>query len=236
LNPAARTNEERAVMEAMADFFAKSGAAMISVGLTKAINDCLPFFWRGFKVIPRYTYQIDLRLSEAEVLAAMSVERRNDIRKAERDRISVYEASGTKEIRSLVMETHSRKSKGLRLNEMESILLTFPPGLGSFCLLAEGKTGVQSGVFVVHDNESAFYLLGGYSKGAHHGAGALAMFRAIQKAKEMGLQVFDFEGSVIPPIEKYFRGFGGRLTPVFSVHKAWLPVEVGLKLIRRPLF
>ena len=54
---------------------------------------------------------------------------------------------------------------------------------------------------------------------------------AILKAKEMGLQVFDFEGSIVPPIERYFRGFGGKLTPIFSVHKAWLPIEIGLKMM-----
>ena len=60
---------------------------------------------------------------------------------------------------------------------------------------------------------------------AHHGA-----------AKDRGLAIFDFEGSVILPIERYFRGFGGTLTPIISVHKAWLPLEMGLKLVRRSLF
>ena len=65
----------------------------------------------------------------------------------------------------------------------------------------------------------------------HNGVGPLAMWVAILKAKEMGLQVFDFEGSIVPPIERYFRGFGGKLTPIFSVHKAWLPIEIGLKMM-----
>ncbi len=68
---------------------------------------------------------------------------------------------------------------------------------------------------------------------AQHGTGALAMlamWSAILKAKELGLKIFDFEGSVIPPIEGYFHGLGGVLKPVFGVHKAWLPLEMALKL------
>ena len=56
------------------------------------------------------------------------------------------------------------------------------------------------------------------------------MAAAIQAAQERGLKTFDFEGSSIPPIERFFRGFGGQLTPYFSIHKAWLPVELALHL------
>jgi len=50
------------------------------------------------------------------------------------------------------------------------------------------------------------------------------------------MRVFDFEGSNVPSIERYFRGFGGTLTPYIGVHKAWLPVEMALKLRYRNLF
>jgi hypothetical protein len=33
----------------------------------------------------------------------------------------------------------------------------------------------------------------------------------------MGFKTFDFEGSGIPAIEKFFRSFGGALTPYFCI-------------------
>ena len=62
------------------------------------------------------------------------------------------------------------------------------------------------------------------------------MIESIRHAKELGLKTFDFEGSVIPAIERYFRGFGGKLTPYYRVNKAWLPLEMALKLVKRQLF
>jgi hypothetical protein len=91
--------------------------------------------------------------------------------------------------------------------------------------------------FVVHDRETAYYLLGGYhTELKHHGAGVMAMVSAIRHAKALRLRLFDFEGSMVPAIERYFRGFGGSLTPYFTVNKAFLPVEIGLKFIKRQLF
>ncbi len=236
-NSAARTNEQRAVVEAMAEFLGSSGVAVISLGLSQDVNDCLPFYWRGFKVVPHYTYRIDLRQNQDELLAAMSVDRRKGIRKAQKDDITVDAVSETNELRSLVLETFARKDKAFPRDAMHAILGSYPPGINSSCFISRSQGRPVAGVFVVHDTRTAYYLMGGYSSdNAHHGAGALAMYHAILKAKAQGLEVFDFEGSVIPPIEKYFRGFGGQLTPIFGIHKAWLPLEMGLKLVRRQLF
>jgi len=44
-----------------------------------------PFFWEGFKVVPNYTYHIDLSQSIEEIQKAYATERRNDIKKALKD-------------------------------------------------------------------------------------------------------------------------------------------------------
>jgi lipid II:glycine glycyltransferase (peptidoglycan interpeptide bridge formation enzyme) len=228
--PATRTDEQRAVVEAMADYLASSGAAVVSLSLSRGITDCLPFYWRGWKVMPHYTYRIDLGQNEDALLAAMSTKRRNDVRKSKADRISVEESVDLSAMRALVIETFVRQMMSIPLATMDQIFSIFPPGDNSYCLISKLDGLPVAGVYVVHDMRTAYYLMGGYSDGAHHGAGALAMWHAILRAKELGLRVFDFEGSVIPPIERYFRGFGGRLTPCFTVNKAWLPLEMVLKL------
>lgn len=82
-----------------------------------------------------------------------------------------------------------------------------------------------------------YNIIAGYNKDlAHHGAGAIAIWEAIKYAKSLGLKIFDFEGSMIPQIETYFRGFGGYLETYSSVHKALLPIEIVLKIVKRNIF
>lgn len=235
-NPAARTDEQRAIVEVMANHLASTGAAVVSLGLSLGITDCLPFYWRGFKVIPHYTYLLDLRRSADDLLAAMSSERRKNLRKADADGIIIRDCTDPEMIGDLVRGTFRRNGKRFADRAMGAILDAIPPSNGSICKVAWEDGRAVAGVYVIFDARSAYYLMGGYAERAHHGAGALAMWHAILAAKDRGLQTFDFEGSVIPPIERYFRGFGGELTPCFGVHKAWLPVEMALKLARRHLF
>lgn len=230
-NPAARTDEQRAVVEAMAAYLSTTGTAVTSLGLSPGITDTLPFFWRGWKVVPHYTYRIDLAQDEGALLGALSTKRRNDIRKAGADGVYVQEVEKIDSLRSLMGRTYARQRMASPATVTELVFSAFPPGRDSYCLIAKRGDGrPEAGAFVIHDARTAYYLIGGYSDKAHHGAGALAMWHAIRKAKAMGLKTFDFEGSVVPPIERYFRGFGGVLTPIFTVNKAWLPVEVLLKL------
>ena len=59
------------------------------------------------------------------------------------------------------------------------------------------------------------------------GANTLLYWEAIRLASSVS-RVFDFEGSMVEPIEHYFRGFGGRQTPYFCVRKANLRAKSAL--------
>jgi hypothetical protein len=236
-NAASRTNEWRDIMEAMAEFLDRCGAAVVMLNLSLEVKDTLPFYWRQFKVVPRYTYRIDLRASEAAIRASMSPERRHDITKAQRDGIKAVELRGAAEIRPLIAASLARQGIRNAGHLLDKLLSLFPPGPRSFGTLAVAGGKPLAGNLIVHDERAAYYMVGGYGdEGRHHGAGALAMYRSIVRAKEMGLEVFDFEGSVVPSIERFFRGFGGTLTPYSCVNKAWLPLEMAIKLVKRSHF
>ena len=51
------------------------------------------------------------------------------------------------------------------------------------------------------------------------GASSLCLWQAIKLAGEMG-KSFDFEGSMIEPIERLFRAFGARQTPYMRVSRS----------------
>jgi lipid II:glycine glycyltransferase (peptidoglycan interpeptide bridge formation enzyme) len=220
----------------MEAYLSTQKVALISLNLSLGVHDCLPFLWSGYKVIPHYTYQISLEKDESQLLGEMSGDRRKNLTKAAEEGVEVVDAKGTKEIRELVQRTFEKRGKKSPRGLIDAIFSNFGPGQSSYCILSFQKGKPVSGVYVVYDKRTAYHLLGGYSDRAHHGAGAAAMFRAIVKARELGLRVFDFQGSTVPQIERYFRGFGGRLLPIFSINKAWFPIEMCLKLKHRKVF
>jgi hypothetical protein len=229
--------ERRDVLTAIADFLDRLRPAVVSVSLSQWVTDCLPFFWRNYKVIPQYTYLLPLDQTEEDVLAAMSDARRRNIKKAPKDGLCSERTDDYSMIAALVEATFARQGKDVSREYVERVLFTFARPENSYAFVVRSGGPPIAGAFVVHDAETAFYLLGGYqSEGKHHGAGALAMFESIRHARELGLKTFDFEGSVVPAIERYFRGFGGKLTPYLRANKAWLPLEVFLKFSKRSLF
>jgi hypothetical protein len=56
------------------------------------------------------------------------------------------------------------------------------------------------------------------------GANMLLYWEAIRLASEVS-RVFDFEGSMLKPVEHFFRGFGGKPTPYLQVSKASLTAK-----------
>lgn len=236
-NPVAILEERRKALDCMVDYLEIKSAAICMLPLDRRISDALPFLWRGYKVTPNYTYLLDLSQPIEQIKKNMSSERRKNIAAAGRDGLSVRQTTDMSVVRDLVLATFGRQDKSVDKVILEAILFKYANPSNSLAFTTYRGDSPIATCFVVHDSETAYYLLGGYSESErHHGAGALAMFEAITCSKAMGLKTFDFEGSVIPAIERYFRGFGGQLKPYFTVNKAWLPLEMVLKLSKRGNF
>ncbi|MDS4068154.1 MAG: GNAT family N-acetyltransferase [Candidatus Competibacter sp.] len=236
-NPVAIIEERRKALDCLIDYIEEETPALCMLSLDRNITDALPCFWRGYKIIPNYTYLLDLTASLDQIYKNMSPTRRNDMTKATRDGLIVRQISDFDSVRDLVLATFDRQRKFVDRACLEAILFRYAHPANSFAFSADQGDDPIAACFVVHDAETAYYLLGGYSEEKrHHGAGALALFEAIKYAQQLGLKRFDFEGSVIPAIERYFRGFGGKLTLYLTVNKGWLPIEVALKFIKRNIF
>ena len=120
---------------------------------------------------------------------------------------------------------------------MDQIIYGFANRDNSFAFITYKGSQPVSASFCIYDQTTAYYLFGGYDhENRHHGAGALSLWTALGYAKGLGLKYFDFEGSMVPDIERHFRGYGGTLTPYYRVNKALLPLEMILKLFKREFF
>jgi hypothetical protein len=79
---------------------------------------------------------------------------------------------------------------------------------------------VHAVAYAVWDDKAAYYVLGGGEPDLRNsGATSLLVWELIMRAREV-TDVFDFEGSMMEPLERFFRAFGGRQTPYLHVFRA----------------
>lgn len=233
-NPSVLQTRVKQAMAAFREALDAEGYALITLSIDRRWRDLQPFVWARYGVTPTYTYLLDLAADENAIWERMSGDRRKAIRKATKDGVTVEDVSDPARVLELVRRTFERQERGFDQAAVARVLQGFlAPGRGYARVAVQDGHDVAA-VFCLVDGATAIYLLGGYDAAHRHaGAGALAMWEAIRHARATGLGTFDFEGSSVPAIEQYFRGFGGTLTDGARVTRAWLPIEVALKLLRR---
>jgi hypothetical protein len=199
--------------------------------------DVQAFDWAGFSVSVRYTYRLDLT-NLPEVWRNMDDKRRNDIRRAQRAGVTTDAQATLAEILPLVENAYRRNGieagfGDLALKREQALRARNC----SRCLVARGRSGeALAAVYLVWDARTAYYLLGGFDPAkTQRGAVALALWDAMRLSGEvLKLQRFDLLPGNIRLHERFFRGFGGRLTPRYSVtwEKPSLRCEA-MKVFRR---
>ncbi len=89
----------------------------------------------------------------------------------------------------------------------------------------DARGRVHAVLYVVWDERTLYALINARDPESQSlGSNTLLYWEAIKLASEVS-RVFDFEGSMLEPIEHYFRGFGGRQTPYFSISRAGLKAK-----------
>ncbi len=193
----------------------------ITISFSPFVIDIQPFIWEGFSCNVKYTYMIQIHDLDL-VWNDMDAKRRNDIVKAEKDGVYIEPSDDFEQTIELVKKTFDRQRKQVNFISTAIIynnMLSDKGRCKSF--LARDNSGKAIGaVYIIWDQKRSYYLFGGYdSEEKHHGASAMATWEAIKFTKNvLGLNCFDFEGSMIPAIETYFRKFGGELTPYYTVN------------------
>ena len=194
-----------------------------------ALTDWQPFYWAGFKQTTRYTYQLDLT-KEDNLFANFKHNTQRNIKKAERH----FQITTTNDldklltVNDLTFERQNMKSPipdsvwqrvdaFLNKTEQRTIYLAQNTD-GTSRDSREG--GIEAAVYIVFDKKTAYYLAGGTSeKGRNLGATPFLLYHAIKEAQSRGMEVFDFEGSMLHGVEAFFRSFNPELKPYFSVWK-----------------
>jgi hypothetical protein len=181
----------------------------------------LPFKWLGMDQTTQYTYVLDLEQAVDELQAGLNGNIRREISKAIRNGIKIEVSSDLSDLHRLKVLDYENKGIELGYSEadfkhrFERILNA---GKATILYAKDGEK-IVSGILLVWDELEAYYLVGATDP-ANKGSGIFShlLFEAIVEAQKQ-VKVFNFEGSVIEPIEKFFRSFGSTQVPYHVLHQ-----------------
>lgn len=181
----------------------------------------LPFFWRYYKEITRYTYVIENTVNIEEIKKNYSSKIRNKINNAKK----ILKVEEKKDLTNFYK---INKLSFERQNIEIPYSFEFFKNLFKECdkrncckllFAVDSENNIHSVAMIVWDEESVYYLLNGTDPDFKQYQGnALLIDRSIEIAYELGKK-FDFEGSVIKNIEQSFRQYGGIPKPYFRIYK-----------------
>ena len=183
-------------------------------------TDWLPFYWKGYTQTTRYTYILhDIKCSD-KIWSEMSQQTRRNINNAKCAEINV-QSGITKELFFKIQEqTFSRQRKKNKQSEwiLSRLIDTARErGQGEIFGGYDKAGNLHAAAFVVWQDSSAYYIAGGGDPSLRHsGAHSLVMWEAIQYVSQF-TDTFDFEGSMLSGVERFFREFGAVQTPYFTI-------------------
>jgi Acetyltransferase (GNAT) domain len=183
-----------------------------------SITNLLPFYWAGFDIGVRYTYRLEDLSDSTKIWDGVSTLRRRDIRKAE-EHLIVRDDLGLDafcEVNALsfkrqglpppyARETVERLDEALSGRNRRRILFA-----------VDARERVHAVAYFVWDADTTYYLMGGADPDLRSsGASTLLLWNGIKYAADTSRR-FDFEGSMIRPIENFVRSFGAVQTPYYQ--------------------
>ena len=186
-----------------------------------SITNWLPFFWAGYEQSTKYTYIIE-GLLEGEFVSALDSDVRRRVGKAIKAGITTSESDNVADFFELNSKTFQRQGKAMAYDvEFVQKLYTKcyeQDAAKIFFAKDSGGENIATS-FIVYDERTVYYLMGGMEPSKSHLGGMnLALIESVKFALNSGRR-FDFEGSMIEPIEKYFRSFGAKQKPYFYIEK-----------------
>jgi antitoxin (DNA-binding transcriptional repressor) of toxin-antitoxin stability system len=212
--------DPRALLTTLAEQLPR--ADYFSQNLTPDITDWLPLYWLGYSASTRYTYVIDDVGEQDRVWAGMRDKTRNSIRKGEKS-VTIRELREPGPLVDLVGRTFARQgmtapvapqvvARALGAAQAEKAGCAFE------AVDADGNR--HAVVFIVWDALTTYYVMGGAEPTFRNSQATSALlWHAIKHAGTVSRR-FDFEGSMLPGVEPFFRGFGGAQVPYLAIRRA----------------
>lgn len=188
-----------------------------------SLQNWLPFHWSNFEQSTRYTYILDDLTDTDKLWKNLQSNIKSDIKKAEsRFNLHIESSEDIDLFYKINCKTFQKQNISIPYTEQFIRNLDDACKKNSCRLILFAKDSddrVYSTVYIVWDENSAYYLMGGNNPNLpNSGANSLLLWHAIKHVSAFTNR-FNFEGSMIEPIERFFRAFGANQQPYFSISK-----------------
>lgn len=182
----------------------------LSYNIDESIVSYLPFIWTGFKQKSVTSYRLDKPINPDKVWENLKSSVRRNLRRAQ-ETCEITNNITTRELYDLIEITFNRKKHRLRYSfEMLNELADKAKEENRANIIGvknRNKELIAAQLFI-HDDEVTYYLAGGFdNEKVEAGAVSLGMLEGIKLAVKYD-NSFDFEGSSIEGIERFFSSFG----------------------------
>lgn len=196
-----------ALIEAMPD------AKVWHLSMFPGLKQAGLFAANEFDIQVKQTFIMPLDDSSEEIFNRLHEDYRRNVRKAEKEISIANEPELLHQLWGYQKATLDRKDVNIHFTQMKlQHLFDTTIQHNSSALWVARKNGeVQAIIWQAWDDVQSYYLMG--SKNPHakdNRAMTTLLWHAITHAKELGKSGFDFEGSMDPGVEKFFRLFGGK--------------------------
>jgi hypothetical protein len=203
---------------------------LFRMNFAPALTNWLPFYWAGFDASFRYTYRLDDLSDLDRVRSDFQEHVRRGIRKAQ-GVVEVVHDHPLDPVLRLNARTFARQGRRPPYpDDLVRRLDAACAARGARRILAavDARGRTHAVLYLVWDEGTLYPIINARDAELQaFGANALLYWEAIRLASTVS-RTFDFEGSMLEPIEHFVRGFGGRQTPYFCVWKAGLKAKAAL--------
>jgi len=184
-------------------------------------TNAYPFFLAGFDTTVRYTYRLDNLADLDAVYAGFRSHIRRHIRKAG-ETVTIRDDLGIEALLRLIDMTYSRQGRKAPYDAdlvRRVHAAAAERGVGKLLFAEDVKGRLHGAIYLVSDGRITYWLMSGADPGLRNsGATSLLVWNGIQWGAARA-PIFDFEGSMVEPIEKFISAFGGRQVQYLSVRK-----------------
>lgn len=201
------------------------------------IENWLPFYWQGFSQSTRYTYVIPDLSDVDKIYNELASDIRKQLRKSEKlvscevteDVDLLYDVAKKTFVRQNMQIPYSREFLH-RLVEAAKA-----HSAGRIYVAKDRENRVHAVSFLIWDENSAYYLIGGADPELRQSSAQVAlMWRMIQDSAKV-TKAFDFEGTMLPTVNRTFRNFATVQYPYFNISKTYNKRLKGLQHVKEIL-
>jgi lipid II:glycine glycyltransferase (peptidoglycan interpeptide bridge formation enzyme) len=196
-------------------------------------TDWLPFYRNGYRQTTKYSYILDNIKDMNKLFENFSQQTRRNLRNAEENKIEVRNGLSVGDFLRIQYKTFERQNiTNKQSSDVLSRLIkaSRERNQGEIFGGYDENNNLHATVFVVWQKRSANYIAGGGDPQLRNsGAHSLVLWEAIKHVTQF-TDTFDFDGSMILGIERFFREFGAKQTPYFQISKGKLGLADRIKI------